>query len=225
MSSPSSAAAAASAWNSKPDPSLRAVNPPATLPDRLLLPLRFDAARMQADLARLEEGEWMLHFVKQNFDGNWSIIPLRGPAGATHPVMMMYSDPACTEFADTPFLSRCGYFPEVMSAFPFPLDSVRLMKLTPGSIIKEHRDHDLAFESGAVRIHVPVTTNPGVDFMLNGSRLDLREGTAWYLRLSDPHSVANRGETDRVHLVLDARRSPELEAWIAALDLETEVAA
>ncbi|QJE98147.1 aspartyl/asparaginyl beta-hydroxylase domain-containing protein [Luteolibacter luteus] len=196
-----------------------------TLPDRLLLPLRFDVARMQADLAVLEAGEWMQHFVKQNFDGDWSIIPLRGPAGATHPVMMMYSDPTCTEFADTPFLSRCSYFPEALAAFPFPLDCVRLMKLTPGSIIKEHCDHDLAFESGAVRIHVPVTTNPGVDFRLNGTRLDLREGTSWYLRLSDRHSVENHGATDRVHLVIDARRSPELDAWIATLDVETEVAA
>lgn len=201
------------------------MSPLPSLPDQLLLPLRFDVPRMQADLKRLEAGEWMQHFVKQNFDGDWSIIPLRGTAGATHPVMMMYSDPTCTDFADTPFLARCEYFPEVLAAFPFPLDAVRLMKLTPGSVIKEHRDHDLAFESGAVRIHVPVTTNPGVDFRLNGNRLDLREGTSWYLRLSDPHSVANTGETDRVHLVIDARRSPELEAWIATLAVGTEVAA
>lgn len=197
----------------------------APLPDRLQLPLHFDVPRMQADLERLESGEWLEHFVKQNFDGDWSIIPLRGPAGATHPVMMMYSDPSCEHFADTPFLVRCGYFPEVLAGFPFPLDAVRLMKLTPGSVIKEHRDHDLAFESGAVRIHVPVTTNPAVDFRLNGSRLDLREGTTWYLRLSDPHSVVNGGEEDRVHLVIDARRSPELDAWFASLGLETEVAA
>jgi len=196
-----------------------------TLPDRLLLPLRFDEKRMQADLAVLEACEWTQHFVKQNFEGDWSIIPLRGSAGATHPVMMIYSDPTCTDFADTPFLSRCEYLAEVLAAFPFPLDCVRLMKLTPGSVIKEHSDLDLAFESGAVRIHVPVTTNPGVDFQLNGSRLDLREGTCWYLRLSDRHSVANHGETDRVHLVIDARRSPELDAWIATLDVETEVAA
>lgn len=195
------------------------------LPDRLLLPLRFDAARMQADLAELESGEWMEHFVKQNFEGCWSVIPLRGPAGAAHPVMMMYSDPTCENFADTPFLGRCGYFPEVLAAFPFPLDAVRLMKLTPGSTINEHRDHDLAFESGAVRIHVPVSTHPQVDFMVNGTRVVLDEGTSWYLRLSDPHSAANRGETDRVHLVIDARRSPELDAWFAMLDMKTEVAA
>ena len=28
-------------------------------------------------------------------------------------------------------------------------------------------------------------------------------GSAWYLRLSDPHSVANRGTSDRVHFVID----------------------
>lgn len=197
------------------------------LPDRLRLPLEFDPVRMQADLRRLESGEWMEHFVKQNFEGSWSVIPLRGTAGATHPVMMIYSDPACVDFADTPYLARCEYFPEVLAAFPFPLDAVRLMKLAPGSVIKEHCDHDLAFESGAVRIHVPVTTHPQVDFRLNGSRLDLREGEAWYLRLSDPHSVTNRGDRDRVHLVLDARRSAPLEAWFAgrAIEEATEVAA
>jgi hypothetical protein len=29
-------------------------------------------------------------------------------------------------------------------------------------------------------------------------------GSVWYLRLSDPHSVYNKGNTDRVHLVIDA---------------------
>jgi hypothetical protein len=197
----------------------------SSLPDRLQLPLRFDVARMKADLQQLQAGEWTEHFVKQNFEGDWSIIPLRGPAGATHPVKMMYSDPACEHFSDTPFLARCEYLPEVLAAFPFPLDAVRLMKLTPGSVIKEHRDHDLAFESGAVRIHVPITTNPQVDFLLNRERLDLHEGSAWYLRLSDPHSVTNRGASDRVHLVIDARRSPELEAWFAPFTMGTEVAA
>jgi hypothetical protein len=38
-------------------------------------------------------------------------------------------------------------------------------------------------------------------------------GSSWYLRLSDPHSVANRGLTDRVHLVIDA----VVNDWIGAL--------
>ena len=87
------------------------------------------------------------------------------------------------------------------------------MRLTPGSLIREHRDHDLSFEDGMVRIHVPVTTNDGVDFRLNGVRCVMPAGSVWYLRLSDPHSVANRGGTDRVHLVIDAA----VNDWLGAL--------
>ena len=32
----------------------------------------------------------------------------------------------------------------------------------------------------------------------------LEAGSVWYLRLSDRHSVANRGATARVHMVIDA---------------------
>jgi hypothetical protein len=91
-----------------------------------------------------------------------------------------------------------------------PLQAVRLMRLTPGSVIKEHHDNDLSFEQGTVRLHVPVVTNPQVEFYLNRSRIVLEAGSCWYLRLSDPHSVANRGDTDRVHMVIDA----EVNDWI-----------
>lgn len=173
-------------------------------PDRLRLPLDFDPTRLAADMAAISAGSWIAHFVTQNYDGDWSVIPLRGPAGARHPVQMIYSDPACPAYADTPLLAAAPYLKEVLAALACPLQAVRLMRLTPGSLIKEHRDHDLAFEDGTVRLHVPVTTNDGVDFRLNRVRCVMPAGSAWYLRLADPHSVANRGNTDRVHLVIDA---------------------
>jgi Aspartyl/Asparaginyl beta-hydroxylase len=181
------------------------------LPDRLRLPFTFDADLLAGDLDRLSAVGWTQHFVPQNYDGDWSVIPLRGQAGATHPVMMIYSDPTCTDFEDTPMLAACPYFRQVLDTFQAPLGAVRLMRLTPGSIIKEHNDMDLSFEDGTVRIHVPVVTNPGVEFYLNRSRVVLDAGSAWYLRLSDPHSVVNRGSSDRVHLVIDA----EVNRWVA----------
>jgi len=182
-------------------------------PDRLRLPLDFDPAGLDADMANFSKGEWIEHFVKQNYDGDWSVIPLRGPAGASHPVQMIYSDPSCTTFADTPALLGSPNFREVLGAFACPLHAVRLMRLSPGSIIKEHHDNDLCFEQGMVRIHIPVVTNDGVDFRLNGMRCVMAAGSCWYLRLSDPHSVTNRGATDRVHLVIDA----VVNDWIGAL--------
>ena len=47
-----------------------------------------------------------------------------------------------------------------------------------------------------------------------------RAGSSWYLRLSDPHSVANSGPADRVHMVIDAT----VNGWIEQL-FETAAAA
>jgi hypothetical protein len=177
---------------------------PMTIPDRVRLPFAFDAARLVDDLDRVVRGDWTAHFVKQNYDGVWDVLPLRGTAGATHPIMMIYSDPTATEFADGPLLDETPYIREVLTAFRCPLRSVRLMRLTPGSVIKEHDDLDLAAELGMARIHVPIATNPQVEFLVNRVPVTMAPGEAWYLRLSDKHSVANRGTTDRVHLVIDA---------------------
>lgn len=181
--------------------------------DRFKLPLTFDAERMQEDLRRLQSGDWIDHFVKQNYDGDWSVIPLRGPATATHPVLMIYSDPTCTEFVDTPFLKDSSYLASVLESFRCPLQATRLMKLSAGSRIKEHTDLDLAVENGTARLHIPIQTNREVDFRLNGTRVVLQEGECWYLRLSDPHSVENQGTSDRVHLVIDV----VVNGWLKGL--------
>ena len=184
-----------------------------TMPDRVRLPFAFDTVRLIADLDRVLQDDWIAHFVRQNYDGVWDVLPLRGKAGATHPVMMIYPDPTATAFEDGPLLGETPYFREVLAAFRCPLRTVRLMRLTPGSVIKEHNDHDLSAELGMARIHVPITTNPQVEFMVNRVPVAMAPGEAWYLRLSDMHSVANRGATDRVHLVIDA----VVDDWLLAL--------
>ncbi len=181
------------------------------LPDRVKLDVTFDVRLLQEDLRRLQHSEWIDHFVKQNYDGDWSVIALRGPANATHPVMMIYADPTCTEFADTPWLAKSPYFRQVLESFDCPLQAVRLMRLSAGSRIKQHADHDLAAEDGNARLHVPIVTNDDVDFRLNGTRVVLKAGECWYLRLSDPHSVENNGQEERVHLVIDAK----VNAWLS----------
>ena len=174
-----------------------------TFPDRLRLPLSFDPDRLVRDLEALSSVGWIAHFVKQNYEGDWDAIPLRGVAGARHPVQMIHADPTATAFEDTPMLAACPYFREVLAAFQCELQTVRLMRLTAGSVIKEHRDHDLDAGAGTARVHIPVTSNPEVEFDLNRRRVIMAPGEAWCLRLSDPHRVTNKGATDRVHLVAD----------------------
>jgi hypothetical protein len=179
--------------------------------DRLLLPLRFDAAAMRADVAAIEASAWVEHYVTENYDGEWTVLPLRSAAGARHPIATIYSDPSAEAFEDTPLLGRCHYLPSVLASFACPLHAVRLMRLGAGSFIKLHADHDLGFQYGRVRLHVPVVTNPDVEFVLNGERVVMGEGECWYLDLSRPHAVANRGAEARIHLVIDT----VVNAWLS----------
>ncbi len=182
------------------------------IPDRLRLPFDFDPGRLQHDLRAAESREWIDHFVTQNYEGRWTVLPLRAPAGTehAHPVLQIVSHPGMTDFVDTPLLDRCSYFRDVLCALGFPLGAARLMRLDPGSAIKTHVDADLAADLGWARLHVPVTTNRGVEFLVNDRAVRMREGECWYLRLSDPHSVRNDGATPRVHLVIDAPVGPAL---------------
>jgi len=185
--------------------------------DRLKLSLRFDGDAMRGDLRRLEESTWIDHFVKDNYEGGWSVVPFRAPAGASHPVQMIYSNPSA-EFVDTPLLERCPYFQRVLTALRCPLNAVRLMKLAAGSTIKPHRDHDLGIQYGKARLHVPVITNPQVEFWLNGEQVVMGEGECWYLDLSGLHSVINRSGIDRVHLVIDVDVNEWLEEQLSSAE-------
>ena len=191
-----------------------------TFPDRRRLPLEFDALRLARDLRTAESDGWIAHFVQDNYEGEWSVIPLRAKAGATHPIMMIYSDPFCREFVDRPLLDSCPYFKEVLASFACPVQAARLMRLGSGSTILEHRDFDLDVEQGAARIHIPIVTSPEVVFLLNGVAVEMQAGSCWYLRLSDPHAVENRGKEARVHLVVDMTANAWLENLIADPSLQ-----
>jgi hypothetical protein len=184
------------------------------IPAHVRLPFAFDPAPLGADLRGIGPEAWIEHRFRTNYDGGWDIVPLRAGAGETHPLRLIHVDPGATSFADTAWLDRLPAFRAALARFRCPLRTVRLMRLTAGSTIKEHVD-DLDAEVGTVRLHVPVTTSPDVDFRLGGRRVEMAPGSVWYLRLSDPHSVANRGATDRVHLVLDATLNDWLDRMLA----------
>ena len=189
-----------------------APDPDATVPDRVRLPLEFDPVALAVDLAGFDDGDWVQHPVRQNYDGGWAALPLRSAAGESHPIRLIYPDPVATEWVDTPLLDRAPRLHAAISRFLCPLKSVRLMRLSPGSQIKEHFDPDLDAESGKTRLHIPILTGSSVEFLVNRRPVEMAPGSCWYLRLSDPHAVTNRGVGDRIHLVIDA----VVNDWLAA---------
>lgn len=185
-----------------------------SLPDRVRIGLPLDVPGMLADLARLAVPRWTDHFVPAHYRGEWSVLPLRAPAGAVHPIQQITSHSSTSAWEPTEHLRAAPAIAALLESLACPLGTVRLMRLAPGSLIHEHRDDDLDAAWGMARLHVPLATNSGVDFMLNRSPVAMAVGDCWYLRLSDPHSVANRGGTDRVHLVIDAFVNDWLEAQL-----------
>jgi hypothetical protein len=178
--------------------------------DRLLLPIAFDPALLAADLAGLRAIAWTEHFVTAGYEGDWSIIALRQSA-ASRLGLTDISDPDCSDYVETAAAAACPYFRQVLRSFASPLLSVRLTRLGPGSSIKEHA-HDVD-ETRVAQLHIPIATNNDVDFRINGSRCPMRAGSVWWFRLSDPHSVTNRGQTDRVLMAVDL----VMDDWLAAL--------
>lgn len=181
----------------------------------LRLPFDFDVQGLQTDLASLNEDEWIWHFNKSFYEGEWSGISLRSTSGDARQI---YPDPVKTEYLDTPVLERTPYFKQVLGTFECKLLAARLLRLRAGSRILEHRDYNLSIEDGEMRIHIPVRTNPQLVFMLGGERLTLREGTCWYLNVNHPHSVDNAGSVDRIHLVFDC----VVNDWVRELVARSE---
>ena len=103
----------------------------------------------------------------------------------------LFPDPLATPaVASTPLLDRCPYFAEVLDQIRCPQTSARLLRLASGSTIREHRDYELAFEDGEIRLHIPVATGPEVEFALDGRPIVMAAGECWYLNLNLPHRVA-----------------------------------
>lgn len=167
------------------------------------LPFQFDVTLLKQEVAAIAEKHWLLHYQTLHYEGGWSAIPLRSINGKADNIFI--SPQEQTEYADTEFLVNSTYLKELLSFFKCPLLAVRLLKLDAGALIKEHKDADLAFEKGEIRIHIPVQTNDEVEFILDKERMQMKEGDCWYMNFNLPHSIHNKSKYPRIHLVIDAK--------------------
>lgn len=156
------------------------------------LPLRFDAARLRAEIGQFPESEWRAH--PQGFAGNSSLILVSHEGGE--------NDDTSGRMAPAPRLARCGYLRQVMGSFQAVLGRSRLMRLEPGAEVTPHTDIDYYWRE-RIRIHVPIVTDPSVRFNCDGTEIHMAEGEAWIFDNWRPHNVINGSGIRRVHLVVD----------------------
>ena len=191
-----------------------------TVPDRLRLPIEFPVVAIAAEAAALPADAWVPHFNTSNYEGDWSVVPLRSVGGRSDHI---YPDPTATAaFADTELLERCPHTKAAVAGVRCPTTAVRFLRLGPGATIREHRDLRLAFDDGEVRLHVPVVTSPEVEFILDGEPVPMQAGECWYLDLTQPHQVANRGTSARIHLVIDCVVDEWLSSVVATCSRERQ---
>ena len=76
------------------------------------------------------------------------------------------------------------------------------VKLVAGGRIPPHRDSLSSFHIGH-RIHVPITSNPGVRFTISGKPYPFDVGYAYEINNQKKHSVMNLGDEDRITFIFD----------------------
>jgi hypothetical protein len=178
--------------------------------DAILFKRRYDTARLCAELeAAVAAASWIAKPEKGKYF-KWSAIPLHTLHGSMSPeaVDVHVSEWLAQECAPTSVGAACPYVRELLEGFEAPKLRVRFMKLEVGGHIGRHRDRLYGWELPILRLHIPVTTHAGVEFLLEDRRIDLRPGELWYLNTSKDHEVFNHGPTERVHLVIDLVNGP-----------------
>lgn len=87
--------------------------------------------------------------------------------------------------------------------FEFPIyPKVMLARLAAGAVIDRHSDGTGSHEF-THKIHIPIQTNDQARIIIGDHPFHLIEGHAYEVNNLSPHSVENRGTTDRIHLIFE----------------------
>jgi hypothetical protein len=157
------------------------------------LPLTFDVERMVAEVKAIPESDWRPH--PQGNPGN-SALPLIALGG--NPT----DDGVAGTMLPTPHLEKCEYLRQVLASFETVFGRSRLMRLEGKSEATLHVDTNY-YWADRVRIHVPITTSPVIEFICNEKSVHMPAGEAWIFDAWKLHNVLNPTGDQRIHLVGD----------------------
>lgn len=170
---------------------------------------------LQHDLQRLLESTWVDHVNKRDYQGGWDVLPLRCERQHqdAHPILQGFAIQDGEDWINLPALNQSPAILQCVEFLQCPVKAVRLMRLKAGSHIKPHRDQELSLEYGEARLHLPILTGEHIEFRVNGQAVPMRAGELWYINADQEHEVLNRGDQDRINLVIDCGAN----AWLKNL--------
>lgn len=156
------------------------------------LPILFDVARLQAEVAALPPEAWVAH--PDAVPGNSAARLITAGGGE--------SDAHVGAMLPTRWLAVLPYVSQALARFGVVWSRSRLMRLAPGVGVPEHADINYHWHS-RVRLHIPVFTTPAVRFHCDGECVHMAAGEAWIFDNWRAHRVENGADHDRIHLVAD----------------------
>lgn len=156
------------------------------------LPIHFDVARLQAEVAAVPAEAWADH--PTAIPGN-SAVRLITAGGAE-------TDAVHGQMLPTRWLAAMPYVRQVLGGFGVVWGRSRLMRLAPGAEVTEHIDVNHHWHT-RVRMHIPVFTQPEVRFHCGGESVHMAAGEAWIFDNWRLHRVENPSPRERIHLVAD----------------------
>ena len=134
----------------------------------LKLPWQFDAERLASEVEALSERYWLDH--PSGLPGN-SAVPLVSVDGAMNHAFDGAMKP-------TEALMKSHYIHQAIASFGEVVARSRLMRLAPGAQVAEHVDFNYHWVS-RVRIHIPIITNPQVNFYCGDESVHMAQGESW----------------------------------------------
>jgi hypothetical protein len=174
------------------------------------------------------------HYSKHNKGKAWSAISLRGfsqdPSFISKPACMgeAWNKEHANESYTLQDTEMRSLFPEVEEVVKLlglgTQERIRFMRLAPGGgELTRHTDQvepDAGVTDGTLmRIHLPIKTNPKVDFTVWDYRgkertVNMKKGELWYLDIRKPHRAINGGNEERIHLVVDIGATDDLKSLL-----------
>ncbi len=174
------------------------------------IPCEIQLGTLQAEVEALlrrdsAASDWVDHVNKNDYQGGWDVLPLRCQRQHlnAHPILQGFSIAEGNDWENLPVMAQCPEIQSLFNQLQCPIKAARLMRLKAGAEIKPHRDHELSFEFGEARLHVPIHTSDAVGFFVNNKKIPMGAGELWYFNADQAHEVYNRGSEDRINLVID----------------------
>lgn len=88
-----------------------------------------------------------------------------------------------------------GYVLDLVQNLPVPSKKWLVTIHTPGTKLITHQD-----APDKIRVHIPIHTNNNSMWIIDGQEYRMEPGWAYLVNTTLPHSLENKGSTDRIHL-------------------------